>query len=92
MINPRPDITRLPMDTISAMFERMSLSISSRAANVPAATSGLHQMCCLSMRSEDRPVTACVKDSRFHDLRHSAPTLLAREGASEQQLKAIGGC
>lgn len=34
---------------------------------------------------------AKVKDFKFHDLRHSAATYLAREGASEQQLKAIGG-
>jgi integrase len=27
----------------------------------------------------------------FHSLRHSAATMLAREGASEQQLRAIGG-
>lgn len=40
-------------------------------------------------------VAACevadVKDFRFHDLRHSAATYLAREGATEQQLRAIGG-
>ena len=34
---------------------------------------------------------ADVRDFRFHDLRHSAATYLAREGATEQQLKAIGG-
>ena len=34
---------------------------------------------------------AGVADFRFHDLRHSAATYLAREGATEQQLKAIGG-
>jgi integrase len=34
---------------------------------------------------------AGVIDFRFHDLRHSAATYLAREGATEQQLKAIGG-
>ena len=34
---------------------------------------------------------AGVTDFRFHDLRHSAATYLAREGATEQQLKAIGG-
>lgn len=34
---------------------------------------------------------ADVTDFRFHDLRHSAATYLAREGATEQQLKAIGG-
>lgn len=34
---------------------------------------------------------AAVADFRFHDLRHSAATYLAREGASEQQLRAIGG-
>ena len=34
---------------------------------------------------------AAVKDFTFHGLRHSAATYLAREGASEQQLKAIGG-
>ena len=36
-------------------------------------------------------VTANVRDFTFHDLRHSAATYLAREGATEQQLKAIGG-
>jgi integrase len=35
--------------------------------------------------------TAGIEGFRFHDLRHSAATYLAREGASEQQLKAIGG-
>ncbi|HTD13290.1 MAG TPA: site-specific integrase [Steroidobacteraceae bacterium] len=34
---------------------------------------------------------ARVEDFSFHGLRHSAATYLAREGASEQQLKAIGG-
>jgi integrase len=32
-----------------------------------------------------------LTDFKFHDLRHSAATYLAREGASEQQLRAIGG-
>jgi integrase len=36
-------------------------------------------------------VAAKVQDFHFHDLRHSAATYLAREGATEQQLKAIGG-
>lgn len=34
---------------------------------------------------------AKVSNFHFHDLRHSAATYLAREGATEQQLKAIGG-
>ena len=34
---------------------------------------------------------AGMDDFRFHDLRHSAATYLAREGATEQQLRAIGG-
>lgn len=34
---------------------------------------------------------AGVADFRFHDLRHSAATYLAMAGASEQQLRAIGG-
>jgi integrase len=34
---------------------------------------------------------AKVEDISFHGLRHSAATYLAREGATEQQLKAIGG-
>jgi integrase len=34
---------------------------------------------------------AGVTDFRFHDLRHSAATYFAREGATEDQLKAIGG-
>jgi len=36
-------------------------------------------------------VAAKVRGFHFHDLRHSAATYLAREGATEQQLKAIGG-
>jgi integrase len=35
--------------------------------------------------------SAGIKNFRFHDLRHSSATYLAREGATEQQLKAIGG-
>jgi integrase len=34
---------------------------------------------------------AGIEAFRFHDLRHSAATYLARLGATEQQLKAIGG-
>ncbi|MGH8131821.1 MAG: site-specific integrase, partial [Steroidobacteraceae bacterium] len=34
---------------------------------------------------------AKVEGFTFHGLRHSAATYLAREGATEQQLKAIGG-
>lgn len=34
---------------------------------------------------------ANVKDFTFHGLRHSSATYLAREGATEQQLRAIGG-
>jgi integrase len=36
-------------------------------------------------------VAAGIDGFVFHNLRHSAATYLAREGASEQQLKAIGG-
>jgi integrase len=34
---------------------------------------------------------AKLHNFRFHDLRHSAATYLAREGATEAQLRAIGG-
>jgi integrase len=34
---------------------------------------------------------AKIEGFTFHGLRHTAATLLAREGATEQQLKAIGG-
>jgi integrase len=44
----------------------------------------------------DKPFNAAckaakVEDFTFHGLRHSAATYLARAGATEQQLKAIGG-
>lgn len=46
-------------------------------------------------RYEEDFAAACdaaeVKNFRFHDLRHTAATELAKLGATEQQLKAIGG-
>lgn len=39
----------------------------------------------------DALAVAEIADFRFHDLRHSAATYLAMQGATEQQLRAIGG-
>ena len=39
----------------------------------------------------DAVEAAGLEDFHFHDLRHSAATYLARAGATEQQLRAIGG-
>ena len=49
-----------------------------------------------SVYNYDDPFGVAVKaagleDFHFHDLRHSAATYLARAGATEQQLRAIGG-
>jgi integrase len=40
---------------------------------------------------KDACARAGVSNFRFHDLRHSAATYLARAGATERQLRAIGG-
>lgn len=42
-------------------------------------------------RFGDAVEAAGLEDFHFHDLRHSAATCLARAGATEQQLRAIGG-
>ena len=44
-----------------------------------------------SQRFRTAVEAARLTDFKFHDLRHSAATYLAREGASEQQLRSIGG-
>lgn len=40
---------------------------------------------------KEATAAAELQNFRFHDLRHSAATYLAREGATEAQLRAIGG-
>ena len=40
---------------------------------------------------ESAIAAAGLKDFHFHDLRHTAATYLAQAGATEQQLRAIGG-
>ena len=39
----------------------------------------------------DAVTAAGIDGFRFHDLRHTAATYLAQNGATEQQLRAIGG-
>jgi len=44
-----------------------------------------------ALRQHQLSVEAKITEFTFHDVRHTAATYLARVGASEQQLKAIGG-
>lgn len=86
--NTEPRTAWISGEALHLIKERAKLRSLTTQNVFPGASRGVYDY---KKPFADALAAANILDFRFHDLRHSAATYLAMQGASEQQLRAIGG-